>query len=224
MRVFVTGATGFVGSAVVQDLIAAGHRVSASPAPMPAPRRWPRWARGPSRVAGRSRVPAQRRGRDRRRPHLGFNHDFSKFPDNCELDRRAIQALGEVLKGSEPPLIVTSASRCLRRDASPPRTMAHRTAFHAVGIDRAVAGRRPRRRGPPPAVHGDGDHGFVPILITLARQKGVSAYVGEGSNRWPAVHRFDAARVYRLALEQGATASPITRSPRKACRSRRLPR
>ena len=208
MHVFVTGATGWVGSAVVAELIAHGHAVTGLT----------RSAEKAAALAasGATVLSGTLADHDILRDaaaaadaviHTAFNHDFSKFADNAAQDVRAIETLGQALEGSDRPLLVTSGLPAVADDATafetdipgpigPRRSEQTARSLAERGIHAATVRL-------PPSVHGIGDYGFVPMLINIARQTGVSAYIGDGQNKWSSVHRLDAAKVYRLALETG---------------------
>ncbi|MBW0366746.1 SDR family oxidoreductase [Ensifer adhaerens] len=219
MHVFVTGATGWVGSAVVKDLIAAGHSVSGLARSREKAATLA--ATGASVVEGglESAAILQRAaGQADAVIHTAFRHDFvhgpldqgfSSFLESATEDQRVIALLGEGLAGSDRPLLVTSglaglplgATETDRPNAAVPRkSEAAARALAERGIRAATVRLAP-------SVHGLGDYGFVPILVRLARQTGVSAYLDDGANCWSGVYRDDAARVYRLALESGTSES-----------------
>lgn len=211
MRVFVTGATGFVGAAVVAELLQAGHTVTGLARTDEAANTLTQAGASVHRgslqdpdsiIAGVATADAV--------IHTAFNHDFSRYAASCEEDRQLILRLGAALEGSNRPLVVTSGIGVLNKsgqlvlesDTAPSATTMPRAATEEAARAIAAQGVRSYIVRLPPTVHGKGDHGFVPMLIGLAKDKGVSAYIGEGENRWPAVHRFDAAVLYRLIIEQ----------------------
>lgn len=210
MRVFVTGATGFIGSHIVPELIKAGHRVigmTRSDAGAEALR-----ATGAEVHRGILEEPGTLTGGAEKADgviHCAFDHDFSNFVANCEKDRRAIQALGSALVGSDRPLVITSGVGLGLNAPGQPATEDHYAPDHpnprksseeagAVLTERGVNVSVVRL----PQVHDTTRQGLITPAIQLAREKRVSAYVGEGLNRWPAAHVSDVARLYRLALEK----------------------
>jgi nucleoside-diphosphate-sugar epimerase len=217
MRVFVTGGSGFIGSAVIPELIGAGHEVLAL-------------ARSDASAAAVADLGAEvHRGAlddlDSLRAgaqasdgvaHLAFIHDFSQIEESGRADLRAIEAFGEVLAGTGKPLAVTSGTGLLAAGGMSEDDLpelggmaSHRAPSEHATVALADRGVRSVLVRLPPSVHGEGDHGFVPILIAIAREKGSAGYVGDGSNRWAAVHRLDAARLFRLALESATPGSAV---------------
>lgn len=212
MRVFVTGATGFIGQAVVKELAHNGHSVLGL-------------ARSDEKAAQLAKLGADALQGDLEDHasltkgvmacdatiHLAFVHDFSRYAQANDIDRAAIAAMFDVLAGTNKPFIGTSGTamatpgRTATED-DPPNTDGHalRAKAEELVVTSASRGIRTAVVRLAPTVHGEDDKGFVPMLVDIAREKGVAGYVGDGANRWPAVHRTDAARLYRLAVEKGA--------------------
>jgi len=216
MRIFVTGATGWIGSAVVGELLATGHQVLGLA----------RSEQGAATVAGLG-AEVQRGDLDDLESlragaassdgviHLGYNHDFSRMAAAAQTDLAAITALGTALEGTGGPLVVASGVLGLASGRVATEQDVPDPAIHPriAGVQAALAfgarGVRPSSVRFAPTVHGPGDHGFVATLVGIARDKGVSGYVGDGSNRWAAVHRLDAAALVRLAVDEAPAGAAL---------------
>eukprot|EP01039_Chlorochromonas_danica_P001137 gene1137-1241_t len=210
MRVFVTGATGFIGSAVVQELLKKGHQVLGL-------------ARSEKsaealRAAGAEVLLGSLEDLDSLKLgattcdgviHTGFIHDFANFEACCKVDIAAVEAMGSALAGTNKPFVSSAGALSIvakgpvGTEEDPSSLDFIRSQSDHLTIDLAKRGVRSSLVRLPPTVHGKGDHGFVPMLINFARERGASAYIEDGANVWSAVHRTDAASVFVLALEKG---------------------
>jgi nucleoside-diphosphate-sugar epimerase len=209
MRIFVTGAPGFIGSALVPELIQAGHQVLGLTRSEAGAEKL--------RAAGAQVLHGNLEDLDSLRKgaadsdgviHLAFNHDFSQFEKNAADERKAIAAIGEVLVGSDRPFVVTSGTAMAANVDGKPSTETSPTATWnpRAGLETTV--KEFTERGVKTSIvrlsqiHDNRKQGLVPYLLAVSRQKGVSAFIGDGSNRWPAAHVSDTARLYRLAFEK----------------------
>jgi nucleoside-diphosphate-sugar epimerase len=223
MRVFVTGASGWIGSAVVPELVAAGHEVVGLA----------RSRASAAVIAGAGAqvchgtiddldVLREATAASDGVIHLAFKHDIAfsgGFEDAADADRRAVETIGEVLVGSGRPFVLASGllglapGRVATERDSPeaPPNGGVRTRMGTAELTLSLASRGVRSSvlRLPPTVHGDGDNGFMAAIVGVARDKGVSGHVGDGSNRWPAAHRLDAAHLFRLALEDAPAGSVL---------------
>ncbi|MBU3066898.1 SDR family oxidoreductase [Nocardia sp. NEAU-G5] len=211
MRIFVTGASGWVGSAVVPELISAGHdvvglvRSDAAAARLAAT--GARVRRGDLHDLDGLRAGAEDSDGV---IHLAFIHDFSNFEENQRIDRAVVDAFGDVLAGSDRPLVI--ASGLVPHNIGEPGIDTGdmiRPATAAATIRLADRGVRSVVMGLPTTVHGEGDHGFVHALVEAARATGISGYISDGTHTWPAVHRSDAARAFRLAIEKSSAGTVL---------------
>ena len=196
MKIFVTGATGYIGSAVVRELINAGHQVIGLARSNNGGEMLNKLGAAvhlgtledlDSLYSGAAAADGV--------IHLAFKHEegLANFANSLKIDLRAVETMGTALEGSGKPFVITNHMN---------GEQSEKAAFAVLGVRTSMASLAP-------TVHGEGDHGFVPTLINIARKKGMSTYVGDGSNRWPAVHRLDAANLYRLALEKARAGSRL---------------
>ncbi|MFT3713205.1 MAG: SDR family oxidoreductase [Archangium sp.] len=214
MNIFITGASGFVGSAVIAELLRAGHQVTALARSDESAKKLSDGNVKVLRGSLEDLDSLQRGAHDSEGViHCAFIHDFANYAASAEADRKAITALGDALAGSGRPLVVTSGAMgfavnraIVETDAANPKAP---RLTEVAALPFAEKNVRVSVVRLPPTTHGAGDHGFVPELISIAKKTGVSGFVGEGQNRWPAVHRLDAAKVFRLAVEKAPAGSRL---------------